>query len=88
MTFEEWVKENKIVRYEKYFRKCWEDAQAQVQVPARVNEQFKSGILCEDKLRKWAESKIGCSHDLCSLHESIYEEKYGREVLDILDGKF
>ena len=39
------------------------------------------------KIRKWAESMVNCSHGLCSLAESCYEERYGREALDILEGK-
>lgn len=38
------------------------------------------------RIRKWAEGMVNCSHELCSIAESHAEEKYGEEVLDILEG--
>ncbi len=39
------------------------------------------------RIRKWAEGLVNCCHGLCSMAESSYEEKFGQEALDILDGK-
>lgn len=38
-------------------------------------------------IRRWAEGLVGCNHSLCSTAEAMYEEKFGRWALDILDGK-
>ena len=40
-----------------------------------------------EKVRKWAENMVNCGHQLCSMAESCYEERFGQEALDILDGK-
>jgi len=39
------------------------------------------------KIRKWAEAMVNCSHSLCSTAEASYENMFGREALDILNGK-
>jgi len=38
-----------------------------------------------DKIRKWAEDRVNCSHALCSMAEGIWEEVHGKEILAILD---
>lgn len=39
------------------------------------------------KIRKLAESMINCSHSLCSTQEALAEEKIGKEILEILNGR-
>lgn len=39
------------------------------------------------QIRTWAEELVNCSHRLCSMAESVYEEKFGQEILDILNEK-
>jgi hypothetical protein len=50
-------------------------------------DDIKSYIEVIKKIREWAQEKVNCSHELCSLEEGCYEEKFGQEILDILDGK-
>lgn len=38
-------------------------------------------------IEEWANQMVSCTHELCSTMEAIYEEKYGQEVLDLLEGK-
>lgn len=36
-------------------------------------------------VRKWAESMVHCTHELCSISEATHEEMFGQDVLDILN---
>ena len=36
-------------------------------------------------IEEMALSMVNCSHGLCSIAESIYEEKFGKQVLDIIN---
>jgi len=39
---------------------------------------------CVEEIEMWAKSKVNCSHGLCSMAEGVFEEKFGKEVLDII----
>jgi len=40
---------------------------------------------CVVDIRKWAMGMVNCSHALCSIAEAGYEERYGNEVLKIIE---
>jgi len=40
--------------------------------------------ICE-KMKEYANSLVKCSHVACSMAEATYEEKFGKEILEILN---
>jgi hypothetical protein len=40
---------------------------------------------CVLEIEEWANSNINCSHVLCSIDESVYEELYGGQVIAIIN---
>lgn len=53
---------------------------------ADKNMKIEPCLKC-DAVRKWAESMVHCTHELCSVSEATYEEVFGQDILDILNGE-
>lgn len=59
----------------------WDDRTRRVEKNTGIFAD-KSALL--EKIRKWANGMVTCTHQMCSFAESFAEEKYGQQVLDIL----